>query len=317
MMTLDLTTIAQLLYPNERALDFARIVAELETVLSRLRGEAVQISWDCDDLVYFDMPETRILLGWSELAAPRLEGCLTVSVGPGPHSALRTLDSEHDVLCSRLVERIQNRFTPLAVIWRQVEGTIGAELVDDLIETLPDLSAALPPVERSVDAALKTVGTKITRPARRPEVFHQPVAAPAAADASEVRIGEAEPSVAVPFPAPRHPDLTQPLAANDQPDLPLPNNAELARLRSALYPPVPTEVAVVPPYTTQMRLAAHCLNATLILVWSPLGAAVMTYSLLKGEDMRLSSRTMAVAGTLFALAHSPLGQTVAAIAGGT
>ena len=124
MMTLDLSTIAQLLYPSVRALDFARIVVELETVLARMRGDAVEITWDCDDLVFFDMPETRILLAWTDLETSGLEGCLTVSVGPGPDSALRTIDSEHDVLCSRLVERIQNRFIPLAIIWRQVEGTI-------------------------------------------------------------------------------------------------------------------------------------------------------------------------------------------------
>ncbi len=348
MMTLDLTTIAQLLFPNERQLDFARIVAELETVLSRLRGEAVQITWDCDDLVYFDMPETRILLGWSDLAAPQLDGCLTVSVGPGPQSALRTLDSEHDILCSRLVERIQNRFVPLAVIWRQVEGMIDAELVDDLIDTLPDLSSVLPPVESIVEAVLKTDRSKARQSNRPPEVFHpHPVATPATVAPVPVQT-DGEKSVAAspqnghpltlklrntkqhnatpppPQPTPATiPDTQQakpqPVAANDQPDLPLPRDAELARLRLALYPPAPAQAATQPDaspqYSTQMRLAAHCLNATLILVWSPLGAAVMTYSLLKGEDMRLSSRTMAVAGTLFALAHTPFGQTVAAMAG--
>ena len=58
------------------------------------------------------------------------------------------------------------------------------------------------------------------------------------------------------------------------------------------------------------------MNATLILVWAPLGAAVMTYSVLRGENMRLSARMMAVAGTIFALANSPVGQTVAAVAKG-
>ncbi len=312
MMTLDLTTIAQLLYPTQQALDFARIVAELETVLSRLRGEAVQITWDCDDLVYFDMPETRILLGWSELAAPQLEGCLTVSVGPGPHSALRTLDSEHDVLCSRLVERIQNRFPPLAVIWRQVEGAISAELVDDLIETLPDLSGVLPPVESIVEAVLKTDRTKAKQPLRSPEMdLPHRVTAPVHRKARPAKIPTPESPAAAPSPAP-----AAVLVANDLPDLPLPHDAELARLRLALYAPLPDAALLVPQYSTQMRLAAHCLNATLILVWSPLGAAVMTYSILKGEDMRLSARLMAVSGTLFALAHSPIGQTVAAMAGG-
>ena len=80
----------------------------------------------------------------------------------------------------------------------------------------------------------------------------------------------------------------------------------------ALYPPGDPETVYA--YSTQMRLAAHCMNATLILVWAPLGAAVMTYTVLKGENMRLSARMMAVTGTLFALAHSPVGQTMAAMA---
>lgn len=101
------------------------------------------------------------------------------------------------------------------------------------------------------------------------------------------------------------------VAANDQPDLPLPRDLELHNVRRALYP----DDEAGPPYSTQMRLAAHCLNATLILVWAPLGAAIMTYSILRGENMRLSSRVMAVSGTLYALAHSPIGMTVAAMAG--
>ena len=61
------TTIAQLLYLEVQAFDFARIVAELETVLTRVpgdpaRAEPVRIIWDSDDLVTFDMAETRILL---------------------------------------------------------------------------------------------------------------------------------------------------------------------------------------------------------------------------------------------------------------
>ena len=64
-----------------------------------------------------------------------------------------------------------------------------------------------------------------------------------------------------------------------------------------------------------MRLAAHAMNATLIVVWLPLGAAVMTYSLLKGEDIRLTSRLMVLTGCVGALSQSPLAQQLAAIAG--
>jgi hypothetical protein len=65
----------------------------------------------------------------------------------------------------------------------------------------------------------------------------------------------------------------------------------------------------------QIRLASHAMNATLIMVWLPLGAAVMTYGLLKGDDIHLSARLLVATGTIVGLAHSPLGQTVAAMAG--
>ena len=46
MTDLGLSTIAQLLFPNEQSIDFARIVAELEGVLSRLQSQDVKIAWD-------------------------------------------------------------------------------------------------------------------------------------------------------------------------------------------------------------------------------------------------------------------------------
>lgn len=104
-----------------------------------------------------------------------------------------------------------------------------------------------------------------------------------------------------------------PTCANDVPHLPRLRDDTLIRLREALYPSNPQDLAAP---STQIRLATHCLNATLILVWLPMGAAVMTYSLLKGEDFRLSSRLIAAAGTILTVAHSPYGSVVRAMAGG-
>ena len=60
----------------------------------------------------------------------------------------------------------------------------------------------------------------------------------------------------------------------------------------------------------QMRLAIHAMNATMIVVFLPLGAAAMAYSILRGEDMRLSGRLMVLTGTGLALSQSPVGQHV-------
>jgi hypothetical protein len=265
-MTNDgVSTIAQLLFPSENSIDFARIVAELELVLTRLNGVTTDIAWDCEDFVCFQIPGRRFVLAWSEVARRGFGGCLSVAVGPG-----RTGDGGDPAdLCSRLVDRIQSRFDPLAVLWCQAEGVTDAEVIDTLVDQLPHLipmlPAALPPVDSLLDGLVRAEDRLI--------------------------LG---------------------IAANDQPALPRERSVELANVRAALYPEHEPQMV----YSTQLRLAAHCLNATLILVYAPLGAAVMTYSLLRGEDMRLSSRMMAVAGTLFALSHSPVGQTVAAMAGG-
>lgn len=328
MATQDLSTIAQLLYADMEAVDFARIVSELDVVLTRMRGDEVVITWDCDDLVTFDVPETRILLGWSEIGRRAFGGCLTVAVGPNPTVAATEARAEHEVLCSRLVERIQGRYTPTGVMWRQIEGAISADQVDDMVEaltapaeqSLPSIDSILENLSRA-DLQLAEARANQTDPraVREPELSRlamEPVAAEAPA---------AEVKPVTPRRAARKIDVKQAIrpsaaamdAANDKPDLPLPKSAELARLREALYPVGPeAEVQAVekPVYSTQMRLAAHAMNATLIVVYAPLGAAVMTYSILRGEDMRLSGRVMALAGTFFALAQTPMGQTVAAMA---
>lgn len=334
MASPELSTIAQLLYPDLQTLDFGRIVAELDTVLTRLRGSDVAICWDCDDLVTFDLPETRILLAWFDTGTRGRGGCLTVSVGPNPSATDPLSKAEHEVLCSRLVERIEGRFAPAGVLWLQVSGPVDSELVDDLIDTLPEVGGpSLPPIDSILDALSRADLHKADLQSRPPH--------PRSVSAPELSRMATEPTRAavadVPKPAAsvfaakptkasrRRLRIPAPVAkqivvagvaeaANDQPHLPLPKNVELERLRGALYPVV-EEASEKAVYSTQMRIAAHCMNATLILVWAPLGAAVMTYSVLKGEDMRLSARLMAVSGTFFAVAHSPVGQSFAAMAG--
>ncbi len=101
------------------------------------------------------------------------------------------------------------------------------------------------------------------------------------------------------------------IAANDVPDIPRARNPELARLRAALY--AEEDMIVVP--SPQIRLSAFAMNATLIVIWAPLGGAVMTYSLLKGEDMHFSARLMVATGVALGLLNTQFGQTVAAMAG--
>lgn len=270
MLNVAQSTIAQAVYANSQGCNFARVVTELETLVSRLCARSLRTRWDYEDVVIFDVDETRIVLGWSEDRTDDLPVCLLVSVGPLPDSPQSGTDPKHEILCSRLLERIQHRYPPEAVLWRQLPLAIEADLVDALIDCLPPLTDAL------------------------------------GGQAPEADAKEAAPATTAIVPvAGVH------TAANDRPDLPRQDNLRLAQVRSALYTPDEMEAVESP----QMRLAAQALNATLIMVWMPLGAAVMTYSLLKGERIGFSARMMAVTGTVVGLSQSPFAQHVASLAG--
>ena len=88
-----------------------------------------------------------------------------------------------------------------------------------------------------------------------------------------------------------------------QPDLPRRNPAvkagDLDQIRSALYPAEPETQS----QNVRMRLAASTVDVTLMMVYLPMGAAMLTCSLLRGGDVIASSRVMALTCTLLAFTH--------------
>lgn len=260
------SAIAQLLFCEAVPVTLPELAADLDAVLCRTGALDRSLTWDCEDIVFFDLPGTRLTLSWLDHPGQGIATCLTLSVGPSPHlTRPGFLKTSHQALCSRLVERLQLRCKPAAIVWHQTEGAVTADVLDALNDTLPTLPDLLAPGD--------------------------PVICPPPASA------EAAPEWQI---------------ANDTPDLPRERNAELARVRAALYPPAEQ---APPAQSIQLRLAAHAMNATLIVVYAPLGAAVMTYSLLRGEDMRISARLMVLVGLLAGFGQSNLGQNMAAMAG--
>lgn len=99
------------------------------------------------------------------------------------------------------------------------------------------------------------------------------------------------------------------IAANDIPDLPRPLQEQLLRVRTALYAEGLTEDAeTLAAPSTQLRLASVAMNATLVVVAFPVGAAVTLYSLLRGSDIRISAQAMAIVAAVTGAWHSGLGQ---------
>lgn len=89
-------------------------------------------------------------------------------------------------------------------------------------------------------------------------------------------------------------------AANDA--IPDPLRDRLRDLRTALYTADDTETP--PPAALRHRLLAVVLNLALLIVALPAGIALTALALLRGPDLRLSSRAIALAGTAVTLWHS-------------
>ncbi|MBI1416658.1 MAG: hypothetical protein GC146_05475 [Limimaricola sp.] len=86
---------------------------------------------------------------------------------------------------------------------------------------------------------------------------------------------------------------------------PTPDHLIGVLVRDALYAPLPdgeTEKGSIP-----HRLAIYAMNTTLLVAALPVGATMMTYSVLGREDMNLVGRAMALTGIILGLTHTPIG----------
>ena len=344
MSTPQLGTVAQLVYADKQPLNFARLVGDLHSILVQVYGPEVSFEWDCEDIAFFDLPAARIALGWDDRPGKGYSACMTVSVGTLPGISLSLANGGYEEMCSRIVERVHGLFPALAILWHQTEEQLTSDLLDRLIDELPPLMQLFPFQEpdwvahvmsrQSPGRAVALRGAKEISESdtatKEPAPIVQPTPMQVVEKVADVALkldekggelitlkfsGKSATARARARAKARACALASslPEIANDRPTLPHPRNLELAQLRDALYQADPAEIPA--PLSTQLRFTAHALNATLILVWAPLGAAVMTYSVLKGEDMKLSARLMVLTG-LFATAFEGVsGHHMAALAG--
>jgi hypothetical protein len=108
--------------------------------------------------------------------------------------------------------------------------------------------------------------------------------------------------------------LTEDTAAPDDADalpaVPCSLQAQLHLVRDALYPVDDLPVTDDDTPSTALRLAVYAMNGTLLTIAPPVGVGLMAYSMIKGEDIRLTSRIIALSGTLLAVLHQGFGYTV-------
>lgn len=336
MTPIPTSTLGQLLFTTVPQVNFARIVGDLDSALVAATQAQWALSWDHDDVATFDLDGVRILLGLAENLPGPWPACLTVSVGDGPRPGACPLSQRQTALARMIADRIAARLHPQEVKWHSLQAVADAALVDDLLDLLmaeapvqaepvaPEPEAELPPEPQAAPTA---------EPARFPDVdsglLPETLArVDAALEARARQQAEAEADVSDPTAQPalvgravrraaailsaNRPPRPVPQAAqtvaNDLPDLPHPDLAEAAAIRAALYDPLPGDEAQRP--TVQLRLAAHAMNATLMVVALPVGASLMTYSLLRGENLRLSARAMALIGAAIGVLQAPIGEAL-------
>lgn len=299
-MALDGSTIAQFVFDRDPALNLPLLVRELDAALGRSGAGHRRVTWDCDDLVFVDLDGVRFTLSYTGEPLPGLPSSLMISVGPGP-------DRDHDAadrrryegLCHLIADRLRHRFTPRETLWHQVAGPVTADLVDDLFDRLPDFSgnANRHPLAR-VAAPAKPFRAFPEADPDMPVSFVEKALAIKAAKAERARATLSRVAEAARAVAPAAPLAPQPAPAN-QPAGKAAASPELDRVRAALYPSEPE----TPSQDVRMRLAASTLDVTLMMVYLPMGAAMLTCSMLRGGNVTNSARVMALTCTLLAFGH--------------
>lgn len=288
-MAFDDSTIAQFVFDRDPALNLSVLVRELDAALGRSGAGMRSVTWDCDDLVFLDLDGVRFTLSYSGDTVPGLPASLMLSVGPGPGHHHSPQDRRrYEDLCHLIADRLRERFAPRETLWHQVAGPVTADLVDDLFARLPDLSAGTPaaPLARR-SAPAEAIRAFPETEDDMPVSFVEKALAIRAAKAERARTAATTKSRPAPQPA------------NSQPQVAATKAGDMSRLRAALYP----EDEETPPENVRMRLAASTLDVTLMMVYLPMGAAMLTISLLKGGNVNSSARVMALTCTALAFGH--------------
>jgi hypothetical protein len=193
--------------------------------------------------------------------------------------------------CRKIADRLALRYEPDSTLWHEIDRPVTSELVDAFVDHLPEHDLHTPVTEETaVDRLLARMDVELNSRDTPPAMnFARPD--------SVVELGLSQ----IAFDAPA--------VANDVPDLPRLKNPELAAIRAALYRDE-SEDGPDPDQSAQMRLAIHAMNATMMVVFMPVGLAAMVSGLRKGENLRFSAQMLALTGLFGAIWHGQMGSHV-------
>lgn len=296
MLACPNSSVGQLLYRQRPGLCFARIVSELDAALEAAFPAPRQLTRDYDDVALVDYDGTRITLGYSaDVPGQEWAACLTIAVGSGPARVPGLVPKRQERLARMIAERINRCFPADEMHWRELDAVMTGELVDALVCSLADHDRAedtppqrdpFPPIDEELlgaaDLRLRGVMAERGPPAEIEHITPAPEQRPRPRPVLETVW--------------RQPGMV----ANDMPDVPAPDVETAAAIRAALYEGQPDEP---PTQSTQLHAAAYVMNATIMVMSLPIGASVMTYSVLRGASLQSSARVMALLGTFMGVSR--------------
>jgi hypothetical protein len=209
-------------------------------------------------------------------------GAVTVTVGFGPEAGGdATLARRRSVLARLIAQRIAARFPPLEMVWSESDEVTTPATFETLRVALAE--------RRAHQALMRAERTRLRRAAPKP-----------AADGADVARLFARLDATLDA---RRSGLGSGLMG------------EAAFAGGALAVGREARAEAPAPRQSRLRLAAHLLDATLMVIALPVGVAMMIYSLSRGADIHTSARVMAMSGVTIAGLHAMGGAEMLSLLG--
>lgn len=295
MTTTPTSTIALVTCDVSSKINFAHVVGEMRRSLDRSPLNTYTLAWDHDDIATFDFESTRIVLSL-ECQSLRINEAdadrLFISVGPPSVGHLRREpEVAYEQLSSMIVERVCGYYVTKPVYWQQIEGCVTSDTVDQIFDEIAlahsrsqivNIAAAAfveTPEQRTPTniVQLSVLPTRVPRPRSKGDTRQKPSQAHHAARDAQVEV------------------------ANDIPVGLRYDSDRLRAIRTALYEvqdgPSSEETGRSTPIA---RLSATALDATLVIVCLPVGAAMLTYHVFRGGEIRHTAHMMTITGLFLA-----------------
>ncbi len=312
MADIQKTSVAHIMFGPCSDINFAHVVGEMQRTLTDCMETPYSLEWKQDDVAIFDLETTRIVFAIDSYAAREemsghYSGCLMVSVGPGlsGRESVRP-GAAHDSLCQLIVRRISGCYDVAEVIWRETDMRMTEETIDTLIGDVPVPESAEIILEAEpAEERLYTHDDVIPLRKTRKISFRAVDEADIDTAGSSLSVAEEDANKAREQ-LPDYKEMFQSVA-NTVPDLPRTDLVRLNAIRAALYAS-DDEAETLQQASPHTRLAATAMDVTLVIVCLPVGAAMLTYHVLKGGELRRSAQMMTVTGLFLSAAQTATAQ---------